>query len=78
MIHNTPNGININKGCGSTHLEGLQKYVVENHYNLGIAYDGDGDRFLAVDETGKIIDGDRMLAIASAYLRKRVLYNKIL
>ena len=71
VINNTPNGININENCGSTHLEGLQKYVVENGYDLGIAYDGDGDRFLAVDENGDIIDGDKMLAIASRYFKQR-------
>ncbi len=71
VINNTPNGININENCGSTHLEGLQKYVVENGYDLGIAYDGDGDRFLAVDENGNIIDGDKMLAIASRYFKQR-------
>ncbi len=71
VINNTPNGININENCGSTHLEGLKKYVVENGYDLGIAYDGDGDRFLAVDENGNIIDGDKMLAIASRYFKQR-------
>ncbi|MDO4283001.1 MAG: phosphoglucosamine mutase [Clostridia bacterium] len=71
IINNVPNGININKSCGSTHLEGLKKYVVENGYDLGIAYDGDGDRCLAIDETGEIIDGDKMLAITSKYLRDK-------
>lgn len=70
IINNNPNGININKDCGSTHLDKLKKYVVENGYNLGIAYDGDGDRCLAVDELGNIIDGDILLAIISNYLSK--------
>lgn len=71
VINNVPNGININKECGSTHLEMLQKYVIEKGYNLGIAYDGDGDRCLAVDEKGNVIDGDIMLAITSKYLRNK-------
>lgn len=50
IINNEPNGININDNCGSTHMQGLQKFVVENKCNLGIAYDGDGDRCLAVNE----------------------------
>ena len=49
MIHNNPDGVNINTNCGSTHIEGLQKYVVENGLDVGFAYDGDADRCLAVD-----------------------------
>ena len=71
IINNTPNGININCNCGSTHLEGLKKFVIENKLSLGIAYDGDGDRCLAVDEKGNEIDGDKLLAIISANLRKK-------
>ncbi|MDD3304361.1 MAG: phosphoglucosamine mutase [Clostridia bacterium] len=71
IINNTPNGININDNCGSTHLEGLRQYVLENGYDLGIAYDGDGDRCLAIDEKGNLIDGDKMLAIASKYLKSK-------
>ena len=70
VINNSPDGININKDCGSTHIENLAKYVVENHFNLGIAYDGDGDRCLCVDENGNILDGDIILAIVSNYLKK--------
>ena len=70
IINNHPNGININDNCGSTHLEGLKKYVVDNHMSLGVAYDGDGDRCLAVDEKGNEIDGDKLLAIISQHLRK--------
>ena len=70
IINNTPNGININENCGSTHIEGLRKFVVENKCNLGIAYDGDGDRCLAINEKGKIIDGDTIMAIFSAYLKE--------
>ena len=71
IVNNTPNGININKDCGSTHLEMLQKYVVENGYDLGIAYDGDGDRCLLVDENGEVIDGDKILAIVSNYMKAK-------
>ena len=63
IINDKPNGININDNCGSTHMDGLKKFVVENKCNLGIAYDGDGDRCLAVDENGNEIDGDKILAI---------------
>ena len=70
IINNQPNGVNINDGCGSTHLEMLKEYVVKNKMSLGIAYDGDGDRCLAVDENGEEIDGDKLLAIISNYLKK--------
>ena len=76
IINNNPNGININKDCGSTHLEGLKKFVLENKLSLGIAYDGDGDRCLAVDELGNEIDGDIMLAIISKYLKQKGKLNK--
>lgn len=69
IINNTPDGININKDCGSTHIDKISKFVVENNLNLGIAYDGDGDRCLAVDEKGNVIDGDIILAILSEYLK---------
>ena len=71
IINNHPDGININDGCGSTHLESLKKFVVENKLSLGVAYDGDGDRCLAVDENGNEIDGDMIMAIISNYLRKK-------
>lgn len=71
IINNTPNGININKNCGSTHLDLLKEYVVKNKYDIGIAYDGDGDRCLLVDETGREIDGDTILAIAGLYLKEK-------
>lgn len=76
IINNHPNGININDGCGSTHLEMLKDYVVKNKMSLGIAYDGDGDRCLAVDENGEEIDGDKLLAIISNYLKKQGRLNK--
>ena len=60
IINNAPTGININEKCGSTHLEMLKKYVIENRLSMGFAYDGDGDRCLAVDENGEEIDGDKI------------------
>ena len=71
ILNNTPTGTNINENCGSTHLDVLKKYVVENHCNLGIAYDGDGDRCLAVDENGEEIDGDKLLAVISNYMKEK-------
>ena len=76
IINNTPNGININDNCGSTHLDNLKQFVKENHLSLGIAYDGDGDRCLAVDENGEEIDGDKLLVIISSNLRKHQKLNK--
>ena len=76
IINNNPDGININDNCGSTHLEGLKKFVVENKLSLGIAYDGDGDRCLAIDEKGNKIDGDKLLAIISRSLKKKGKLNK--
>lgn len=71
IINNNPNGININHNCGSTHLENLKKWVVEGPLNLGIAYDGDGDRCLAIDEYGNEVDGDTILAIFANYLKEK-------
>lgn len=71
IINNNPNGININENCGSTHLEMLKEYVIKNKMSLGIAYDGDGDRCLAVDENGNEIDGDKLLAIIGNYLKEK-------
>lgn len=71
IINNNPDGININKECGSTHLESLQKYVLENKLDLGIAYDGDGDRCLAIDDKGNIMDGDVIIAIVAKYLKEK-------
>ena len=76
IINNTPDGININENCGSTHLENLKKFVVENKLSIGIAYDGDGDRCLAIDENGEEIDGDKLLAIISSSLKKKGKLNK--
>lgn len=76
ILNNTPNGTNINDNCGSTHLDVLKKYVVENKCNLGIAYDGDGDRCLAVDENGNELDGDILLAVLSNYMKEHGKLNK--
>ena len=71
IINNNPDGININKDCGSTHLENLQNYVLKNKLDLGIAYDGDGDRCLAIDEKGNVMDGDVIMAIVAKYLKEK-------
>lgn len=76
IINNNPDGININHDCGSTHLEGLKKFVLDNKLSLGIAYDGDGDRCLAIDEKGNLIDGDILLAIFAKYLQEKGKLNK--
>ena len=76
VINNTPDGININKNCGSTHLDMLKEQVVEKDYTLGIAYDGDGDRCLVIDSSGRVIDGDILLAIFSSYLKENGKLNK--
>ena len=76
IISNSPNGININDGCGSTHLENLKKFVVENKLSMGFAYDGDGDRCLAIDENGNEIDGDVIMAIIAHSLKKQGKLNK--
>lgn len=70
MINHKPNGININDRCGSTHTEILAKYVVDNSCDIGLAFDGDADRCLAVDEKGELIDGDMMLAIFGKHLKE--------
>lgn len=69
VMHAEPNGININKDCGSTHMEGLMKKVVEEKADIGFAFDGDADRFLAVDDTGALVDGDVLMMICSKYLK---------
>ena len=70
VINNTPDGVNINKDCGSTHIEGLQKYVLENGLNVGFAYDGDADRCLAVDEKGNVVNGDHIMYMCGKYLKE--------
>ena len=76
-INDTPDGININDRCGATHLGGLQEAVVRERADLGIAFDGDGDRMLAVTATGLVVDGDRLMAVAALDLMNRgLLRNK--
>ena len=69
VINNQPDGVNINNKCGSTHIEQLQQFVVDNGLNVGFAYDGDADRCLAVDERGKVVDGDQIMYLCGKYLR---------
>ena len=67
----TPNGENINHECGSTHPEGLKKAVIEHKADLGLAYDGDADRLIAVDEKGHEVDGDHIMILGAVYLKKQ-------
>jgi len=71
FLSTEPTGVNINLNCGSTHLENLQSYVVENKCDCGIAFDGDADRCLAVDSEGNIVDGDMIIAISANDLKQR-------
>ena len=71
VINAEPDGTNINRGAGSTHIEGLQRFVVENHCDVGFAYDGDADRCLCVDEHGVVVDGDKIMYIYARYLQER-------
>ncbi len=71
VINNEPDGTNINRNCGSTHIEVLQQYVKDNGLDVGFAYDGDADRCLAVDDNGEIIDGDLILYICGTYLKEK-------
>ena len=71
VIGAQPNGLNINMEAGSTHIENLQEYVIRNHLDAGFAFDGDADRCIAVDENGKIIDGDLILYICGLYMKQR-------
>jgi phosphoglucosamine mutase len=69
-INDKPDGININKDCGSTHISGLQKHVAQSGADLGFAFDGDADRVLAVDENGSLVDGDQIMAIIGLALKR--------
>jgi phosphoglucosamine mutase len=71
VIADEPNGTNINAGCGSTHPEGLQRAVVEHGAHAGLAFDGDADRVLAVDATGRLVDGDHLMAVCAIDLHAR-------
>ena len=71
FIHRDPDGVNINSHCGSTHLEDLAAAVVRGGYDIGVAFDGDADRCLLVDETGGVIDGDKVLAVCALDMKRR-------
>lgn len=71
IMSNSPDGVNINKECGSTHIEKLSEYVKKNKMDIGIAFDGDADRCLAVDEAGNLIDGDTIVAICALNMKNR-------
>ncbi len=71
VLYADPDGVNINDDCGSTHIENLQKYVIENKLDAGLAFDGDADRCLAVDDKGQLVDGDYIIAILAADLKSR-------
>jgi phosphoglucosamine mutase len=71
MLSDRPNGVNVNDGCGSTHMESLMTFVRENHLDAGVAFDGDADRCLAVDERGQLVDGDFVMAICAADMKSR-------
>ena len=71
VINDKPDGVNVNLGCGSTHIEGLQKYVVDNRLDVGFAFDGDADRCLAVDELGNVVNGDHIMYICAKYFKER-------
>ena len=71
VICSEPDGLNINTGCGSTHMENLQRFMKDGNYDVGFAYDGDADRCLAIDDQGNIVDGDRILYICGKYMKER-------
>ena len=71
VISNRPDGLNINVDCGSTHIGQLQKFVLENHLDVGFAFDGDADRCLAVDEKGNVVNGDHILYVCAKYMQER-------
>ncbi len=71
VINAEPDGTNINRDAGSTHIEGLQKFVLENHLDVGFAYDGDADRCLCVDEHGNVVTGDQILYISGCYMKEK-------
>ncbi len=71
VINDTPDGLNINDHCGSTHMEGIRKLTIESGADVGLAFDGDADRLLAVDELGNIVNGDQIMAICGTYLKSR-------
>lgn len=75
VINNDPDGMNINRQCGSTHLEMLKHFVWDNRCHIGLAFDGDADRVLAVDENGELVDGDRIMAIIGLDMKEKGVLN---
>ena len=75
VLHSTPNGVNINTKCGSTHPEELQQRMKEGYYHVGFAFDGDADRLIAVDEDGNLIDGDHTMYICGSYMKEKGLLH---
>ncbi len=71
VIHNEPDGTNINLDCGSTHIESLRQFVYQNKLDVGFAYDGDADRCMAVDENGQVVDGDKILYLCGCYMKEK-------
>ena len=71
VINDQPDGVNVNAGCGSTHIEGLQQLVREHHLDVGFAFDGDADRCLAVDERGEVVNGDQIMYLCAKFLKDR-------
>lgn len=71
VIHNQPDGVNINEACGSTHMESLMAFVKEHNCHIGFAFDGDADRMLAVDHTGAMVDGDVIMGICALEMKRR-------
>ena len=75
VVANHPDGLNINVDCGSTHIENLQQLVLENHLDVGFAFDGDADRRLAVDEKGNVVNGDHILYLSAKYMQSRGVFG---
>lgn len=71
VIHDTPDGTNINRGCGSTHIDSLQEFIKEQGLDIGFAYDGDADRCLAVNEHGELVDGDSIMYLCGKYMKEK-------
>ena len=76
ILNASPSGVNINAGCGSTHLEALAEYVTAHHLDCGVAFDGDADRCLCIDENGAVVNGDRIMAICALDLKERGRLNR--
>ena len=75
VINNSPDGLNVNLNCGSTHMEGLQQLVKEKKLDVGFAFDGDADRCLAVDEHGEIVNGDKIMYVCARYMKEQGMFG---